>query len=265
MPYTLAGIVIKLLDTVASFEEGIRDPELMLGHWRCSGARIYWAERVRGEIVQPLIERLVIELRESRDDPRYAARPHHVNAVRLRAGLALVETVLGWQDLYAAQNLAIVAREYGLDADRRALLMALFHDPNASEDWFVERVLHGMLDDAALHEAIDDGRLPCLGWSTLYANGAEPGAARDPDTFLRYRRSALRRREIRQELGLATPERLAALELRRERVVRAFDLVVEREERVRAALVEAARRMAEEGRVGGHEPVAPVRFAATGS
>ena len=263
VPYTLAGIVIKLLDTVASFEEGIRDPELMLGHWRCSGARIYWAERVRGAIVQPLIERLVIELRESRDDPRYAARPHHVNAVRLRAGLALVETVLGWQDLYAAQNLAILAREYGLDEARRAMLMSLFHDPNASERWFVERVLDTMLDDGALGAAIADGTLPCLGWNTLYAEGAETGAARETDTFLRYRRSALRRREIRAELGLATPEKLAALELRRERVVRAFDLTVEREARVRTALVEAARRMAEEGRAA-PASVLPA-LAATGS
>ena len=264
VPYTLAGIVIKLLDTVASFEEGIRDPELMVGHWRCSGARIYWAERVRGEIVSPLIERLVIELRESRDDPRYAARPHHVNAVRLRAGLALVETVLAWQDLYAAQNLAILAREYGLDATRRAMLVSLFHDRNASEAWFAERVLGGLLDDAALEAAIGDGRLPCLGWSTLYANGAEPGAARDVETFLQYRRSALRRQEIRHELGLATPEKLAALDLRRERVVRAFDLVVEREERVRAALLEAARRLAEEERDGAGPGVAAA-LAATGS
>lgn len=252
VPYTLAGIVIKLLDTVASFEEGIRDPELMLGHWRCSGARIYWAERVRGEIVQPLLERLVIELRASRDDPRYAARPHHVNAVRLRAGLALVETVLAWQDLYAVQNLAILAREYGLDDARRALLVAVFHDRNASERWFVERVLEGMLDDALLPGSIADGRLPCLGWTTLYPNGAEEGAPRDVETFLRYRRSALRRQAVRHELGLATPDKLAALELRRERVVRAFDLMTEREGRVRAALVDAARRIAEEnGGTGG--------------
>jgi len=47
VPYTLAGIVIKLLDTVVSLEEGIRDPDLMSGHWRHSGARIYWAERDR--------------------------------------------------------------------------------------------------------------------------------------------------------------------------------------------------------------------------
>ncbi len=268
VPYTLAGIVIKLLDTVASFEEGIRDPELMVGHWRCSGARIYWAERVRGEIVQPLLERLVIELRESRDDPRYAARPHHVNAVRLRAGLALVETVLAWQDLYAVQNLAILAREYGLDELQRTTLVSLFHDRNASEEWFVDRVLDDMLDDAVLPGAMADGRLPCLGWTTLYAKGAENGALRDVETFLRYRRSALRRQAIRHELGLATPEKLAALELRRERVVRAFDLVVEREGRVRAALRESARRLGEGAAAGGTANVAALSAsldAATGA
>ena len=126
-----------------------------------------------------------------------------------------------------------------------------------------------MLDDAALPGAIADGRLPYLGWTTLYEKGAETGAERRIDTFLRYRRSALRRREIRTELGLATPGKLAALELRRERVVRAFDLMVEREERVRAALVEAARRMADEERGGAGPEAAPAStraaFAATGS
>ena len=115
VPYTLAGIVIKLLDTVVSLEEGIRDPELMLGYWRHSGARIYWAERDRGAIVHPLIERLLIEIKESEADPKYASRPHHVNTVRLRAGSAILETVLTYQDMYATQNLAILAYEYGLD------------------------------------------------------------------------------------------------------------------------------------------------------
>ena len=94
VPYTLSGIVIKLLDTMVSLEEGIRDPALMSGHWRHSGARIYWAQRDRGEIVDPLIERLLIELKASQVDPKYARRPHHVNVVRLKAGFALLESVL---------------------------------------------------------------------------------------------------------------------------------------------------------------------------
>ena len=236
VPYSLAGIVIKLLDTIVSLEEGIRDPELMSGHWRHSGARIYWAERVRGGIVAPLVERLLIELRSSRDDPRYPARPHHVNAVQLKAGSALIETMLTWQDLYATQNLAILAGEYGLDEDGRALLIQLFNDRNIDEAWFREEVVRGMLDDVALIEALFDGRLPELGFTTLYRKGAAQDAPRDESTFLSYRAAALRRQEIRRELGLDTSAKLAARELRREQVLRAYDLAVERARELEAAM-----------------------------
>lgn len=230
LPYTLAGIVIKLLDTVASLEEGIRDPELMSGHWRHSGARIFWAERVRGEIVRPLIERLLIELRASQDDPRYQDRPHHVNVVRLQAGLAIVETVLQWQDLYATQNLAILAREYELSETERNLFIQLFNDRNIDEDWFRREVLERMLDDSKLVQAVAEGRLPGLGYTSLFAKDAKLGEARDPSTLLAYRRSALRRHEIRHELRLDTSEKLAGLELRREQVLRAYDLSTAREQ-----------------------------------
>ena len=223
-PYTLAGIVIKLLDTVVSLEEGIRDPELMSGHWRHSGARIYWAERVRGEIIHPLIERLLIELRESADDPKYSARPHHVNSVRLRAGLALLDTTLSYEDMYATQNLAILAREYDLDGSERDRLITLFRDPNVDEARFREEALEGLLDDARLERTLASGRLPELGYTTLYPKGATTlGAPRDVGTFLRYRASELRRQQIRHELRLDTAGKRNALALRREQVLRVFD------------------------------------------
>jgi len=222
-PYTLAGIVIKLLDTVVSLEEGIRDPEMMSGHWRHSGARIYWAERVRGEIIHPLIERLLIELHESHEDPKYRAREHSVNSVRLRAGLALLDTTLSYEEMYATQNLAIVAYEYGLNAIERDRLVTLFRDPNVDEAHFREAVLDGLLDDAGLTEALACGRLPELGYTTLYPRESKPGAVRSVDTFLRYRASELRRQEIRHELRLDTVAKLDALALRREQVLRVFD------------------------------------------
>lgn len=229
VPYSLAGIVIKLLDTVTSLEEGIRDPELMSGHWRHSGARIYWAERDRGEIVRPLIERLLIELRASQNDPRYADRPHYVNMVRLKAGLALVETVLLWQDLYATQNLAILAREYDLNPVERDLLIRAFNDRNVNEAWLRREILESLLDDQALMRSLHTGQIASLGYSSLYCKDAQWGDARDESTFLKYRASALRRHEIRSELGLDTAEKLAGLELRREQVLRAYDLAVQRE------------------------------------
>ena len=257
-PYTLAGIVIKLLDTVVSLEEGIRDPELMSGHWRHSGARIYWADRVRGSIVHPLIERLLIELRASHDDPTYHDRPHHVNTVRLRAGLALLDTTLSYQDMYATQNLAILSHEYGLDERERDRLMELFRDPNVDEARFRKEALEGLLDDARLGEALESGRLPELGYTTLYPRWAKPGTSRDETTFLAYRASALRRQQIRHELRLDTPSKLNAMALRREQVLRVFD--------TRMAALAAVQPTANADPYGrepdeGHTPP----FAATGS
>ena len=223
VPYTLAGIVIKLLDTVVSLEEGIRDPELMCGHWRHSGARIYWAERDRGAIVNPLIERLLIELKQSEADPGYATRPHHVNTVRLRAGSAILDTVLSYEDMYVTQNLAILANEYGLDEGQRDLLITLFYDSNVSEEQFSERVLNGLLDDGLLIDSLSSGRLPRLGYTTLYAKDATGDSSRSEETFLEYRTSAIRRQVIRRDLGIDTPAKLSALALRQEQILRMFD------------------------------------------
>ncbi|MBX2885392.1 MAG: hypothetical protein KTR32_35885 [Granulosicoccus sp.] len=222
-PYTLASMVIKLLDTVVSIEEGIRDPELMFDHWRHSGARIYWAERDRGSIIQPLIERMLIEIRNSVHDPEYDTRPHRVNSVRLDAGVALIETVLLYQDVYATQNLAILALEYGLNTAQRSILISLFFDRNVDDEQFADRVLHSLLDDKKLYESISRGVLPKIGYTTLYAKGATRESGRCEETLMAYRASALRRQEIRQELQIDTAEKLDALALRYEQVLRVFD------------------------------------------
>lgn len=227
-PYTLASMVIKLLDTVVSLEEGIRDPELMCGHWRHSGARIYWAEIDRGSIIQPLMERMLIEINESIDDPEYSTRPHHVNSVRLGAGVALIETVLLYQDMYATQNLAILAHEYALDTAQRSTLISLFYDRNVNDEQFAERVLHTLLDDRKLLESLQSGVLPSIGYTTLYAKDATPESGRCEETLMAYRRSALRRQAMRRELKIDTAAKLSALDLRHEQVLRVFDATMGR-------------------------------------
>jgi len=233
-PYTLGGIVIKLLDTVVSLEEGIRDPELMNGHWRHSGARIYWAERDRGSIVRPLLKRLVIEIKDSVSDPKYARRPHHVNAVRLSAGAAIIETVLMYQDMYTVQNLAILAYEYRLDAVERSTLISLFNDSNVDDEQFSERVLKGILCDRKLKKSVSEGRVPHVGYTTLFPKDSRPDAARCEDTFIAYRHSALARQEMRREMQFATAEKINALAIRQEQVLRVFDrtmgTIIERSE-----------------------------------
>lgn len=227
LPYTLSGIVIKLLDTVVSLEEGIRDPELMTGHWRNSGARIYWAERIRGAIVYPLMERLLLELKASQIDPKYYRRPHSVNSVRLGAGMALLDTTMMYLDLYVTQNLAIVALEYGLDAIQRDTLVSLFNDPNVNDEQFKSRVLVDLLNDGQLRTSVQDGILECIAHSTLYGKDATHNSARDESTFVAYRASTLRRQAIRRELQLDSTEKLSALVLRKEQVLRRFDQTIE--------------------------------------
>jgi len=139
VPYSLAGIVIKLLDTVTSLEEGIRD---------------------------------------------YGDRPHHVNGVQLKAGLALVDTVLQWQDLYATQNLAILAREYGLSDAQRDLLIQTFNDRNVDEVWLRREILENLLDDNALMESIR--AVPEVSRECTAAQRNSPG------TGFGYRRKACR-------------------------------------------------------------------------
>lgn len=227
LPYTLSGIVIKLLDTVVSLEEGIRDPELMTGHWRNSGARIFWAERMRGAIVSPLMERLLLEFKASQIDPKYYRRPHSVNSVRLRAGMALLDTTMMYLDLYVVQNLAIVALEYGLDTVQRDTLISLFNDPNVNDEQFETRVLVDLLQDEKLHESVNAGIIECIAHSTLYGKDATAQSARDESTFIAYRVSALRRQSIRRELQLDSTEKLSALALRKEQVLRRFDQTIE--------------------------------------
>lgn len=227
LPYTLSGIVIKLLDTVVSLEEGIRDPELMTGHWRNSGARIYWAERVRGAIVYPLMERLLLELKASQIDPKYNRRPHSVNSVQLQAGTALLDTTMMYLDLYVVQNLAIVALEFGLNTVERDTLISLFHDPNVNDEQFESRVLHDLLHDEKLRTSVDVGILERIAHSTLYGKDAIHTSPRDESTFKAYRDSTLRRQSIRRELQLDTADKLSALALRKEQVLRKFDQTIE--------------------------------------
>ena len=141
VPYTLSGIVIKLIDTVVSMEEGLRDPDVMPSYWRHSAARIHWIQNRRGQIIYPLLERLLRELKESQIDPhKYKARPHHVNIVRLKAGLSLIEMLMSYLDLYTTQNLALLAWEYNLSQEQRDILICLLYTSPSPRDGLLSRM-----------------------------------------------------------------------------------------------------------------------------
>lgn len=222
-PYTMSGIVVKLLDTLVSLEEGIRDPELFTGWWRHSGARIFWVENMRGQIVNPLIERLLREMKQSETDPGYETRPHRVNRTRLKAGKTLLESTLNYFDLYTTQNLAILSDEYGLDNGQRDFLIRTFNDSNIDEKQFCDLVLDELLTEERLQRCIDAGRVPSRAYVTLYPKGVKDNEPSDPETFLSYRASSLRRKAIREELGPNTADKIAGLELRNQQVLAMYD------------------------------------------
>ena len=224
VPYTLSGIVIKLIDTVVSMEEGLRDPDIMPSYWRHSAARIHWIQNRRGEIIYPLLERLLRELKESQIDPRkYKARPHHVNIVRLKAGLSLIEMVMSYLDLYATQNLALLAWEYDLSEEHRHILIDLFFDKNVDNEQFVERALNGVLTDDNLAKSISSGRIECCDHNVLFKKEASIGDDWDLGTLLDYRDAARRRQDIRRELEFDSADKLNAQALRAESMLRLFD------------------------------------------
>lgn len=221
-PYTLAGIVVKLIDTAVSFDEGLRDPDLMSGWWMHSGVRIYWAERVRGAIIKPLIERLVIEIQHSHDDTNEA----HLDLLtrkQLRAGISLIALALDYADLYAVQNLAILAHEFALTSSERDKLIRNFFNPSIPVVDYQNDVLHHWLTEERLDAQIELGHVPSKSYVALYPRSVDDVALRDISTFHDYIHSARRRIQIRQEIGLYSPRKRVQLQSKMTEIISLYD------------------------------------------
>lgn len=219
-PYTLAGIIVKLIDTSVSFDEGIRDPDLMSGWWKHSGARIYWAERVRGVIVGPLTERLVLEIQNTSKSDKIldlAARS------QLRGGLALIGNILDYSDLYAAQNLAILAYEHDLSKDEREVLIRNFFNADIPIKQYLDEVLNAWLTEERLTAQVAAGRVPSKSFVALYPHAKNDSPDLDSTTFEEYLHSARRRIQIRRDLGLYTTRRRVDLQSKISDVVYLYD------------------------------------------
>lgn len=207
-PYTVAGIITKLVDTMTTFDESVRDPDSLAGWWRHSGIRIYWAERVRGPITRPLVEKLTSEVIQHRRDPEY--RDQLALSPNMMQGMvALLDETLDAADRYMVQNLAILASEYALDSDGEAELISCFTDPELSQTDFRKRVLADLLDDDRLAERVARGEVPSFGHVTLFSRDSNPEIGRNESTFLDYRDSYLFRRVLRHRLELDHPASMA--------------------------------------------------------
>ena len=86
-------------------------------------------------------------------------------------------------------------------------------------------ILDNLLDDKRLEARIESGFVPAKTYVTLFKKADTSPLPRDCSTFVAYRESALRRREIRFELGLDTPTQVLALTKKMADVTQLYDLL----------------------------------------
>jgi len=199
-PYTLGGIITKIIDTAISEEEGIRDPDVMSSWWKHSGIRIYWSYHVRGKVVRPLLVKLTQEIERYESGSAQAASILTDELVaRLRA---LIDFSITSSDNYAVQNLAIIAHEYGLSTAERELMIATFFDERVDQARFQREIVDTLLSEHRLKNNIRNGSVPAECYVALYAKSAGAQPKPDANTFVRYRDAALQRVQIAKRLQL---------------------------------------------------------------
>ena len=193
-PYTLGGIITKIIDTAISEEEGIRDPDVMSSWWKHSGIRIYWSYHVRGRVVRPLLVKLTQEIERYESGSENAASILNDELVaKLRA---LIEFSITSSNNYAVQNLAIIAHEYGLSAEERASMIDTFFNVQVDQAKFQKDIVDTLLVEHRLKTNIRSGAVPSENYVALYAKTAGAQPKPDANTFVRYRDAALQRTRI---------------------------------------------------------------------
>jgi len=125
--------------------------------------------------------------------------------------------------MYATQNLALLAWEYDLSAEKRQNLIDLFFDKNVNNEQFVTRALTGKFHDDDLANSISIGRIDYCDQNVLFEKDASVGDDWDLSTLLAYRDAAKRRQDIRRELEFDSASKLNDHALRAESMLRLFD------------------------------------------
>ena len=199
-PYTLGGIITKIIDTAISEEEGIRDPDVMSSWWKHSGIRIYWSYHVRGKVVRPLLVKLTQEI--ERFYTPGASTDSVLNEELVQGLRSLIRFSISSSDNYAVQNIAIIAHEYGLSVDERERLIGAFFDETMDQARFQTEIVDTLLVEHRLKSNIQNGSVPSECHVALYAKSASSQPKPDADTFVRYRDAALQRARIARRLNL---------------------------------------------------------------
>ncbi len=199
-PYTLGGIITKIIDTAISEEEGIRDPDVMTSWWRHSGIRIYWSYHVKGKVIRPLLVKLTQEIERYNADKESATS---ILSEELIEGLrSLISFSLTSSDNYAVQNLAIISDEYGLSGDEREQMIDAFFNASIDHSQFKSEIVDTLLLEQRLKNKIHEGVVPAECYVALYTKSASAHPKPDADTFIKYRAAALERAKIAKRLAL---------------------------------------------------------------
>jgi len=196
MPYTLNGTFVKIADACVTQEEGIRDPDMLEGPWRHSGARLYWALYSKGFILQPMLQRLAIEIQLSQTDPFYYEKAGAVPKPLIQGLEKLLILAFNTADQYMMQNLCILATEYKLNTNQRRDLFRAFTNSSRDKKEF-EALLNALLDDDRL-----DPEVRKKGFAATFRLKEDKSAERSLDKLLACRDAALWRQTTRQKLGL---------------------------------------------------------------
>lgn len=217
-PFTITGILVKLLDTAVTYEEGVRHPDVMNGYWRHSGIRVYWSHKIRGTVVRPLVERLVRELKLAESDPYYSERMGSYSPGFLLGIRRAVTFYLDAADLYATMNLCLLSGEYSLTWEQLQTFRAKFFDDSLSSlamgQWLKEN-----LDEEALDANIASGFVPARDHVSVFPIGSSCASQRDDAIVLTYRKNALWRRNVRASLGLDGASRMSQRQQQMDEVV----------------------------------------------
>ena len=200
-PYTLGGIITKIIDTAISEEEGIRDPDVMSSWWKHSGIRIYWSYHVRGRVVRPLLVKLAEEI--ERYDAGQQTDSSVLSEELVRGLRSLLSFSITSSDNYAVQNLAIIAHEYSLSCDEREQLITAFFDEQIDQAQFQTEIIESLLVEQRLKSSIRNGFVPAECYVALYTKSPVAQPRPDADTFIQYRAAALQRARIAKRLSLA--------------------------------------------------------------
>jgi hypothetical protein len=198
VPYTLAGTFIKIVDTCTTQEEGIRDPDMMEGPWKHSGARLYWDLYSKGYIIQPLLHRLSIEIELSQMDPFYYEKAGAVPQSMIQSMKNLLIMAFNTADQYMTQNLCILASEYKLNGKQRKDLLRSFTNASCNQEGF-KAFLDVLLDDDRLDREVRE-----RGFAATYRLNEDKSAERNLDKLFACREAAIWRQVTRKKLGFGS-------------------------------------------------------------